>query len=32
MALRPYVVEFLELVMHDEELELLLEEITVAIG
>ena len=32
MALRPAVVEFLELVMHDEELELLLEEMTVAIG
>ena len=32
MALRPYVVEFLELVMHDEELELLLEEVVVAIG
>ncbi|MGD8453234.1 MAG: NAD-binding protein [Phycisphaerae bacterium] len=32
MALRPHVVEFLELVMHDEELELLLEEVIVAIG
>ena len=32
MALRPTVVEFLELVMHDEELELCLEEVTVAIG
>lgn len=32
MALRPYVVEFLELVMHDEELELLLEEVKVALG
>lgn len=32
MALRPHVVEFLELVMHDEELELLMEELTVAIG
>ena len=31
MALRPNVVEFLELVMHDEELELCLEELTVAI-
>ncbi|MFH1747020.1 MAG: potassium channel protein [Planctomycetota bacterium] len=32
MALRPHVVEFLELVMHDEELELIMEELTVAIG
>jgi voltage-gated potassium channel len=32
MALRPNVVEFLEVVMHDEELELWLEELTVAIG
>jgi voltage-gated potassium channel len=32
MALRPNVVEFLEVVMHDEELELLLEELTIAIG
>lgn len=32
MALRPNVVEFLEFVMHDEELELLLEEVVVAIG
>jgi voltage-gated potassium channel len=32
MALRPNVVEFLEVVMHDEELELWLEEMTVAIG
>ena len=32
MVLRPTVVEFLELVMHDEELELLLEELVVAIG
>ena len=32
MALRPNVVEFLEIVMHDEELELLLEETTVALG
>jgi len=31
MALRPNVVEFLEVVMHDEELELWLEEMTVAI-
>ncbi len=31
MALRPNVVEFLEVVMHDEELELLLEELTIAI-
>ena len=32
MALRPNVVEFLEVVMHDEELELWLEEMTVGIG
>jgi len=32
MALRPNVVEFLEFVMHDEELELWLEEVTIAIG
>ncbi len=32
MALRPHVVKFLEMVMHDEELELLLEELTVALG
>jgi voltage-gated potassium channel len=32
MALRPNVVEFLEIVMHDQELELLLEELTIAIG
>ena len=32
MALRPNVAEFLEVVMHDEELELWLEELTVAIG
>lgn len=32
MALRPNVVEFLEFVMHDEELELLLEEVVIAIG
>jgi voltage-gated potassium channel len=32
MAIRPNVVEFLEVVMHDEELELLLEELTIAIG
>lgn len=32
MALRPNVVEFLEFVMHDEELELWLEEATIAIG
>ncbi len=32
MALRPNVVEFLEVVMHDEELELVLEELTIAIG
>jgi len=32
MALRPNVVEFLEIVMHDEELELWLEEVTIAIG
>ena len=31
MALRPNVVEFLELVMHDEELELCLEELPIAI-
>ena len=31
MALRPNVVEFLEVVMHDEGLELCLEELTVAI-
>lgn len=31
MALRPNVVEFLEVVMHDEELELVLEELTIAI-
>ncbi len=31
MALRPSVVEFLEIVMHDEELELLLEEVQIAI-
>ncbi len=31
MALRPNVVEFLEVVMHDEELELWLEEMTIAI-
>ena len=31
MALRPNVVDFLEVVMHDEELELWLEEMTVAI-
>lgn len=31
MALRPNVVEFLEVVMHDEELELLLEELTIGI-
>lgn len=31
MALRPNVAEFLEVVMHDEELELWLEEMTVAI-
>ncbi len=32
MALRPNVVEFLEVVMHDEELELILEELTIALG
>ena len=32
MALRPNVVEFLEFVMHDEELELWLEEVTIAFG
>jgi len=32
MAIRPHVTEFLELVMHDEDLELWLEELTVAIG
>ena len=32
VALRPNVVEFLEIVMHDEELELLLEEVKIAIG
>ncbi|MBL8879650.1 MAG: potassium channel protein [Phycisphaerales bacterium] len=32
LALRPNVVEFLEFVMHDQELELWLEEITIAIG
>jgi voltage-gated potassium channel len=32
MALRPNVVEFLEIVMHDQELELLLEEVPIAIG
>lgn len=32
MALRPNVVEFLEFVMHDEELELWLEEVKIAIG
>lgn len=32
MALRPNVVEFLEVVTHDRELELWLEEITVALG
>jgi len=32
MALRPNVVEFLEIVMHDQELELLLEEVAIAIG
>jgi voltage-gated potassium channel len=32
MAIRPTVAEFLEVVMHDEELELWLEEITVAIA
>lgn len=32
MALRPNVVEFLEFVMHDEELELWLEEVTIALG
>ena len=32
MALRPNVAEFLEVVMHDEELELWLEELTIAIG
>lgn len=32
MALRPNVVEFLEIVMHDEDLELLMEELTIAIG
>jgi voltage-gated potassium channel len=32
MALRPNVVEFLEVVMHDEELEMWLEEFVVAIG
>jgi voltage-gated potassium channel len=32
MAIRPNVVEFLEVVMHDEELELLLEELTIALG
>lgn len=31
MAIRPNVVEFLEVVMHDEELELWLEELTIAI-
>ena len=31
MALRPNVVEFLEVVMHDEELELLMEELVIAI-
>ncbi len=32
MAIRPHVTEFLELVMHDEELALWLEELKVAIG
>jgi voltage-gated potassium channel len=32
MAMRPNVVEFLEIVMHDQELELLLEEVSIAIG
>lgn len=32
MALRPNVVEFLEFVMHDDELELWLEEVKIAIG
>lgn len=32
LALRPNVVEFLEFVMHDQELELWLEEVTIAIG
>jgi voltage-gated potassium channel len=32
MAMRPTVAEFLEVVMHDEELELWLEELTIAIG
>lgn len=32
MAVRPHVVEFLELVMHDQELELLMEEMPVSLG
>ena len=32
MAMRPTVAEFLEVVMHDEELELWLEELTIGIG
>lgn len=32
MALRPNVVDFLEVVMHDEELELIMEELTLALG